>query len=822
MSTTPNDRVGFRQEPNKFPPPRDNMAAFNTDPFNARRFLAPFLTELINQENVTLRRERSEDQHYAYPYGLFDEMRDKDVHLSALVDLRKQAVLDCERTFTPADETPQAKQLAEWAEWAVDQIGLDDGQDWRSVTDALLDSVGYGYRVCEYLWNTATFDREYWIADALVPRRPRRFTFGSKGELMLIGENMKAEPAPPYKFVVARLYAADDSPWGDPLLARAFHLWRFKKYVTAYWIAYCEKFGQPLITATLTDSFSGNDKDRKDLENALGGIQQEGYLIIPPGVKLDSIEFARQDSKDLYQSFMLWADRQLSKLWVGATMVMEESLHGTQAMSKVLVDQFHRKVRSDAKAVSKVWTKSILSTLIEVNFGPDAVKLTPTMELNIREEEDLELESKIDEFLLNAGLQLLKSEVYQRYRRELPKADVAEEDILEKKPQPQPLQLVQFPGQQPQQQDKPAKGKGKLPSSNEPATGDKPKDEPGKQRSFAEANPDFDALAIAMEADTDRERVVGDAQLAEAVRKGFDGLLANIRQRMGQAKDLRDLADNPIYIIDEAPLTAPLAALNKLAWLRGALKNAPNLGFVGIADRRQFGEGDVTLMNEEMILFAESGFDGLDLAIERAETLNILTRDEFDRLDDWSRSLAYTAANQTTETLQLSLKALVLDSIEEGISLSEAIDRVRPYWDPLPGATASNFVTEAHIENVIRTNTMRAYNQGWNDLAYTDGMADRYPMAQIVAIIDERTSPTCNALNGRIVTRDLVGELTPPFHYNCRTILVWLSVRNMDKHPASAILTRQQLSKLPEKEQPMPGFGRYTPLFGGQGEARPA
>ena len=199
--------------------------------------------------------------------------------------------------------------------------------------------------------------------------------------------------------------------------------------------------------------------------------------------------------------------------------------------------------------------------------------------------------------------------------------------------------------------------------------------------------------------------------------------------------------------------------------------------------------------------------------------LNILTRPEFDQLDAWARSLAFTAAGQTADTLAEGLRALVLDSIEQGLTLDQAIEKVRPYWDPLPGAAAGDttFLTEAHVENVVRTNTMRAYNQGWNDVAYSDGMAERFPAAEFVAVMDDRTTETCQALNGRILTRDTVEYATPPLHYQCRSVLVWLTTGDMDGMAASAVLTREGLGRLPDKEQIMEGFGRYVPLFGGRG-----
>ena len=80
----------------------------------------------------------------------------------------------------------------------------------------------------------------------------------------------------------------------------------------------------------------------------------------------------------------------------------------------------------------------------------------------------------------------------------------------------------------------------------------------------------------------------------------------------------------------------------------------------------------------------------------------------------------------------------------------------------------------ARIENIIRTNTADAMNAArmalFNQAEYK-GFITAYEYS---AVMDDRVTEICETLNGRI-RRDW-GEFTPPNHYQCRSILIPVTV----------------------------------------------
>ena len=222
------------------------------DPWSARTMFSSFMEDWGDPDNPVLRRERSDDNAYNYPYGIFDEMFAKDTQITAAARLRRDAVLDGERTITPADDTPLAQEIADFVEFAIDHIGNSSGIDWSQVTSAFLDSVWYGFRVCELIWSAADWeDKAMWIIGEAMPRKHRRFMFDDDDKLQIVTGVGKHEDADPAKFAVVRLYPDDDNPYGDAMLSRIYHIFKFKKSVTVYWISYCEKYGQPLPVGEL-------------------------------------------------------------------------------------------------------------------------------------------------------------------------------------------------------------------------------------------------------------------------------------------------------------------------------------------------------------------------------------------------------------------------------------------------------------------------------------------------------------------------------------------------------------------------------------------
>ena len=170
----------------------------------------------------------------------------------------------------------------------------------------------------------------------------------------------------------------------------------------------------------------------------------------------------------------------------------------------------------------------------------------------------------------------------------------------------------------------------------------------------------------------------------------------------------------------------------------------------------------------------------------------ILTRPEFDKLDDFTRQSAFTAANISKRTLEKSLKPAIETAILEGWSLptlKKNLDQV--------------LTTNAHLENIYRTNIQSAYNHGHMEGIYS--LKEPIPGYQFYAVVDDRTTDICSSRDGMIFKTAEVGDSgeIPPLHYRCRSTIIPIfadQIKGMGGYTGE-----------PSPIPPLTGFGRFTP-----------
>lgn len=76
----------------------------------------------------------------------------------------------------------------------------------------------------------------------------------------------------------------------------------------------------------------------------------------------------------------------------------------------------------------------------------------------------------------------------------------------------------------------------------------------------------------------------------------------------------------------------------------------------------------------------------------------------------------------------------------------------------------------ARLENIVRTNTAYAWNEARQALFTDPDMRGFVEAFEYSAILDDRTSEVCEALDGKI-QKDW-GSMTPPNHFQCRSLLI--------------------------------------------------
>jgi SPP1 gp7 family putative phage head morphogenesis protein len=131
--------------------------------------------------------------------------------------------------------------------------------------------------------------------------------------------------------------------------------------------------------------------------------------------------------------------------------------------------------------------------------------------------------------------------------------------------------------------------------------------------------------------------------------------------------------------------------------------------------------------------------------------------------------------------IQSQIRYELFEHLKGGRTLRETMDNMRQIFEPwvgdpsklMPGS--KDIMSAFRLENIIRTETTWAYNQG--RLAIGDAAGEYILGYQFSAIIDDRTTETCRKADRLVLRKDAATtiKLIPPLHYQCRSLLVYVT-----------------------------------------------
>ncbi len=162
----------------------------------------------------------------------------------------------------------------------------------------------------------------------------------------------------------------------------------------------------------------------------------------------------------------------------------------------------------------------------------------------------------------------------------------------------------------------------------------------------------------------------------------------------------------------------------------------------------------------------------LGVMVDKAFVSDVLqTRHQYRALT-WASVKSEELLNQITNTVREAMD-------RGGAGVEESLASVFRGWvsdgtvDP---ATGDKLLNPHKLEAIHRTEAMKAYNEGRNEIMFDDDV-EIVEAVQYSAILDSRTSPFCRKWDGTVLANTpeneaQIAELTPPNHVHCRSLLV--------------------------------------------------
>lgn len=121
---------------------------------------------------------------------------------------------------------------------------------------------------------------------------------------------------------------------------------------------------------------------------------------------------------------------------------------------------------------------------------------------------------------------------------------------------------------------------------------------------------------------------------------------------------------------------------------------------------------------------------------------------------------------------------ILLNAVKFGEPLPTTVGKLKELFDPYIGDASvlkdGEPLSAWRLETIVRTNSTSAYNAGRLVAARDPDLQGFIRGMLYSAVLDTRTTPVCRHLDGKIIPMDepALDRLTPPMHYNCRSLLV--------------------------------------------------
>ena len=289
--------------------------------------------------------------------------------------------------------------------------------------------------------------------------------------------------------------------------------------------------------------------------------------------------------------------------------------------------------------------------------------------------------------------------------------------------------LLGFPQRQEQQSNAPDGGSASTPVT--PGTTPSPVEDTGvepptNKAAFAEAvkRVDFEAIDQGSQA-IEREHV-------KAVQSATDAVINYIKARV--TTDAEEVAQIEVPVSLREPLRRAFGRMLKDAW--------------------RLGESQAKEETVKTTSFAEAPPDPLGAAAAA-----------------FFKAKSFTMAGGLSDRVLGKVQQIVFNGIKNNLTLDEISANV-------DAAIETAGFNSSQIDTMVRTNTFEAINEARFNYFKGPALGDFVEALEYSAVLDDRTTQICQHLDGHIhpSDSDVWNKYRPPNHYNCRSLLIAVTV----------------------------------------------
>ena len=376
-------------------------------------------------------------------YDLYAEV-ERDPHVRAVLDSAKLNVAGLPWMVTAyiapgaKEATPRDEEIADFVRDNFENCGHMPQHLFN-----LMGAVGMGFAVSEIVWKIEDGVR----IKEILNRPQRRFQFDAVTRGLRLRDTKSpyfGTPLPDRKFIVHRVSAQWDNPFGDAIDQSLYWMWLFKKTVLKFWMQHLEVGA---ASVPIVKHPKGANAELKAEALAIAQMIRNGaYGRIP-----DNFEILWAEAKnaiqnaETYHAFVRMCNDEMSKAVNGQTLTTEASSStGTGTFAQGKVHQMTQDNRDlfRASGLESTLNKSAVPWLVDFNYAD--VEGYPKFQFDIADPTDLLREAQIIQTLDSAGFEFDEDELTEKFKYTLTRGKKTEPKLLAP-PVPEPLPVEDEP-----------------------------------------------------------------------------------------------------------------------------------------------------------------------------------------------------------------------------------------------------------------------------------------------------------------------------------------------------------------------------------------
>lgn len=688
---------------------------------------------------------------------------------------------------------------------------------WLGAMRGVLMGKAYGFSFSEKIFKSQMIDgKPAWVLDKLKLRPYDSFIqdvdeFANvksiRQEDQLLGK--KSNPLDPDKFIKYVNKPEIDPIWGSSDLKAAYKPYWEKDITSKFWNVFLERMAGGFITVTPGERAANLTPDElSDLQSVLKNLSAMSGVKIPQGYEAQ-VHFGKETSA--YKDRIEHADKQIARALIIPNLLgfSEQGKVGSYAQSKTQFEVFLMLVKEDGDYLADIFNEQLFSQLAYWNFGvteyPRMV-LDPFTTAQKQEIAKLWMDAKKSGVITN----MTNDELHFRDLVQFPVPEKEDLEKEKKKKQDENQERFKTNGLQGNDLDKsidPAQSRGT--KTDDSKSVKQPGVQQQNQSEYIDSDSD-ESVVVSFADRIDFKRTNNELDSIErsfyrGLVKAVDLILKELGDKIQSVnKDLpkdKTKIDYKQIKADINNSVSPLVKKELRKSILNSLKSTYNLGWniAFKATEKAAIQGDAPKKFMKTLKSVVTLSERVICTEDSWSFVNFVEGISLDAADRWFADRAFTITGDISQDMIDQAVQIMTNGITNDWSTKQMTDELREVLGNLTGGTDKQ--GRVRLETIVRTNMSTIFVQA--QLAfYTDDSLNGFVEAlQYSSVLDARTTPICERLSDSVyaVNNTIWGFITPPNHFNCRSVLLPVTILdkwNEDKRTFS------------ENQLPGKGFGR--------------